>query len=419
MNDIINILNQVRIVSQKIKEQRKEKFERGESFNIFNDLGFMSDEVHLHSMFLANLLNPKGSHGQRGKFLEAFLKMLQKSFPAISADSLELDTAIASVEVEKYIGRQTDSEGGRIDIYLTDGKHSIIIENKIYAGDQHHQMLRYWNYGMSQKGNDTEKSFVLIYLTLDGCSPSKDSLGEDLKENDIVCLSYKSDIRGWLDRCVELASRTPLVRETINQYISTIDILTNNVMEDNKELLDILSKEENLDAIYDIANNKNIVVNRFINEVFIPKLRDLAESKGLTMGDNCTENWMEESWAGASFYNPKWKYLKLAFEFEHKGLGFLIFGFRPKDEDGVKREDVKDWEKVQKNYSTKDVNNQSWIWKDFNGNQYWDNASGIKDLLNGKTLTSNPQPIGFRGNLLVKRQKFFYCTYSLGITETS
>ena len=386
MNDIINILNQVRIVSQKIKEQRKQKFERGESFNIFNDLGFMSDEVHLHSMFLANLLNPKGSHGQRGKFLEAFLKMLQKSFPAISADSLELDTAIASVDVEKYIGRQTDSEGGRIDIYLTDGKHSIIIENKIYAGDQHHQMLRYWNYGMSQKVNDTEKSFVLIYLTLDGCSPSKDSLGEYLKENDIVCLSYKSDIRGWLDRCVELSSRTPLVRETINQYISTIDILTNNVMEDNKELLDILSKEENLDAVYDIANNKNIVVNRIINEVFIPKLRDLAESKGLTMGDNCIENWMEESWAGASFYNPKWKYLKLAFEFEHKGLGFLIFGFRPKDEDGVKREDVKDWEKVQKNYSTKDVNNQCWIWKDFNGNQYWDNASGIKDLLNGKTL---------------------------------
>ena len=344
----------------------------------------MSDEVHLHSMFLANLLNPKGSHGQRGKFLEAFLKMLQKSFPAISADSLELDTAIASVEVEKYIGRQTDSEGGRIDIYLTDGKHSIIIENKIYAGDQHHQMLRYWNYGMSQKGNDTEKSFVLIYLTLDGCSPSKDSLGEDLKENDIVCLSYKSDIRGWLDRCVELASRTPLVRETINQYISTIDILTNNVMEDNKELLDILSKEENLDAIYDIANNKNIVVNRIINEVFIPKLRDLAESKGLSMGDGCIENWFGTSYAGFSFYNPKWKYLELAFEFERRGLGRLIFGFSTKA--GVKREDVKDWEKVQKNYSTKDVNNLCWIWKDFKGNQDWDNASGIKDLLNGKTL---------------------------------
>ena len=386
MNDIINILNQVRIVSRKIKEQRKEKFERGENYNIFYDLGFMSDEVHLHSMFLANLLNPKGSHGQRGKFLAAFLKMLQKSFPTISADSLVLDTAIASVKVEEYIGRQTDSEGGRIDIYLTDGKHSIIIENKIYAGDQHHQMLRYWNYGMSQKGDDTEKSFVLIYLTLDGCSPSKDSLGEDLKENDIVCLSYKSDIRGWLDRCVELASRTPLVRETINQYISTIDILTNNVMEDNKDLFDILSKKEILDAIYDIVNNKNAVVNRIVNEEFIPQLRILAKSKGFSMGDGCIENWFEKPYTGLSFYNPQWKYLELAFEFERGGLGRLIFGFSTKA--GVKREDVKDWEKVQKNYSTKDVNNQCWIWKDFNGNQYWDNASGIKNLLNGKTLNN-------------------------------
>ena len=386
MNDIINILNQVRIVSQKIKEQRKEKFERGENYNIFNDLGFMSDEVHLHSMFLANLLNPKESHGQRGKFLEAFLKMLQKSFSAISTDNLELDITNASVEVEKYIGRQTDSEGGRIDIYLTDGKHSIIIENKIYAGDQYHQMLRYWNYGMSQKGNDTEKSFVLIYLTLDGCSPSKESLGEDLKENDIVCLSYKSDIRGWLDRCVELASRTPLVRETINQYISTIDILTNNVMEDNKDLFDILSKKENLDAIYDIVNNKNAVVNRIVNEEFIPQLRILAKSKGFSMGDGCIENWFEKPYTGLSFYNPQWKYLELAFEFERRGLGRLIFGFSTKA--GVKREDVKDWEKVQKNYSTKDVNNPCWIWKDFKGNQDWDNASGIKDLLNGKTLNA-------------------------------
>lgn len=390
MNDIINILNQVRIVSRKIKEQRKEKFERGENYNIFNDLGFMSDEVHLHSMFLANLLNPKGSHGQRGKFLEAFLKMLHKSFSAISADNLELDTAIASVEVEKYIGRQTDSEGGRIDIYLTDGKHSIIIENKIYAGDQHHQMLRYWNYGMSQKGDDTDKSFVLIYLTLDGCSPSKESLGEDLKENDIVCLSYKSDIRGWLDRCVELASRTPLVRETINQYISTIDILTNNVMEDNKELFDILSKEENLDAVFDIINSKENLINHIINDEFIPKLKDLAKSKGLEICGNYKRNWVSDIYPGAHFQKTGWKYLDLAFQFDHKGLEGLIFGFVCKGYG--KRSDVPTsvWEKVQEYYSKsspiKDKNNGLWIHKDFIGNKNWNNSQAIKNLLNGKTL---------------------------------
>ena len=391
MNDIINILNQVRIVSRKIKEQRKEKFERGENYNIFNDLGFMSDEVHLHSMFLANLLNPKGSHGQRGKFLEAFLKMLQKSFSAISTDNLELDITNASVEVEKYIGRQTDSEGGRIDIYLTDGKHSIIIENKIYAGDQYHQMLRYWNYGLSQKGNDTEKSFVLIYLTLDGCSPSKESLGEDLKENDIVCLSYKSDIRGWLDRCVELASRTPLVRETINQYISTIDILTNNVMEDNKELFDILSKEENLDAVFDIIDSKENLINHIINDEFIPKLKALAEGKGLEICGNYKRNWMAERYSGAHFRNKDWKYFDLAFQFDHEGLKGLVFGFVCKN--GSERKDVPAsvWEEVQTHYSIKnspikDFGNGLWIHKDFKGNNYWNNAQGIKDLLNGKTL---------------------------------
>ena len=390
MNDIINILNQVRIVSQKIKEQRKEKFERGESFNIFNDLGFMSDEVHLHSMFLTNLLNPKGSHGQRGKFLEAFLKMLQKSFPAISADSLELDTTIASVEVEKYIGRQTDSEGGRIDIYLTDGKHSIIIENKIYAGDQHHQMLRYWNYGMSQKGDDTEKSFVLIYLTLDGCSPSKESLGEYLKENDIVCLSYKSDIRGWLDRCVELASRTPLVRETINQYISTIDILTNNVMEDNKELLDILCKEENLDAVFDIIDSKENLINHIINDEFIPKLKDLAEDKGLEICGNYKRNWVSDRYPGAHFQKTGWKFLDLAFQFESVGLDRMVFGFVCKGESNRSDVPTSVWEKVQEHYSIsspiKDKNNDLWIHKDFIGNKNWNNSQAIKDLLNGKTL---------------------------------
>lgn len=390
MNDIINILNQVRIVSRKIKEQRKEKFERGENYNIFNDLGFMSDEVHLHSMFLANLLNPKGSHGQRGKFLEAFLKMLQKTFPAISADSLEIDTTIASVEVEKYIGRQTDSEGGRIDIYLTDGKHSIIIENKIYAVDQYHQMLRYWNYGMSQKGDDTEKSFVLIYLTLDGCSPSKESLGEDLKENDIVCLSYKSDIRGWLDRCVELASRTPLVRETINQYISTIGILTNNVMEDNKELLDILCKEENLDAVFDIIDSKENLINHIINDEFIPKLKDLAEDKGLEICGNYKRNWVSDRYPGAHFQKTGWKFLDLAFQFESVGLDRMVFGFVCKGESNRSDVPTSVWEKVQEHYSIsspiKDKNNDLWIHKDFIGNKNWNNSQAIKDLLNGKTL---------------------------------
>lgn len=251
-------------------------------------------------------------------------------------------------------------------------------------------MLRYWNYGLSQKGNNTEKSFVLIYLTLDGCSPSKESLGEDLKENDIVCLSYKSDIRGWLDRCVELASRTPLVRETINQYISTIDILTNNVMEDNKELLDILSKEENLDAVFDIINSKENLINHIINDEFIPKLKVLAKSKGLEICGNYKRNWIAEYNAGAHFQKTGWKFFDLAFQFDHKGLDGLVFGFVCKG--NSQRSDIPTsiWEKVQEHYSISspinEWDNGLWIHKNFRRNCNWSNAQAIKDLLNGKTL---------------------------------
>ena len=58
---------------------------------------------------------------------------------------------------------------------MEDGEYAIIIENKIYAIDQYHQLLRYNNYGKQR----FPKGFKLIYLTLDGHEASKDSLGDN------------------------------------------------------------------------------------------------------------------------------------------------------------------------------------------------------------------------------------------------
>ena len=38
----------------------------GENYNIFRILQMGSSEVRLHSAFIADLLNPKGNHGQDG-----------------------------------------------------------------------------------------------------------------------------------------------------------------------------------------------------------------------------------------------------------------------------------------------------------------------------------------------------------------
>ena len=140
--DTLNIIDEIRAISDKRIADRLQKQKRGEYYNIFNDLHMMSDEVHLHSSFLATLLDPKGSHGQGNLFLKAFLDMLS-AVERKSQASLDFD--ITSVEVEKSIGTLDEETGGRIDLYITDGKYQIIIENKIYAGDQINQMKRYWN----------------------------------------------------------------------------------------------------------------------------------------------------------------------------------------------------------------------------------------------------------------------------------
>ena len=160
-------------------------------------------------------------------------------------------------------------------------------------------------------------------------------------------------------------------------------------MEDNKELLDILSKEENLDAVFDIIDSKENLVNHIINDEFIPKLKDLAEDKDLEICGNYKRNWIAES-SGAHFQRTGWKYFDLAFQFDHKGLDGLTFGFVCKF--NSERSDIPAsiWEKVQEHYSIsskiKDWDNGLWIHKNFRGNCNWSNAQAIKDLLNGKTL---------------------------------
>lgn len=98
-------------------------------------------------------------------------------------------------------------------------------------------------------------------------------------------------------------------------------------MEDNKELFDILSKEENLDAVFDIIDSKENLINHIINDEFIPKLKALAEGKGLEICGNYKRNWMAERYSGAHFRNKDWKYFDLAFQFDHEGLKGLVFGF--------------------------------------------------------------------------------------------
>jgi hypothetical protein len=211
--DIKDLLRRIQDINKKYEQFAKLS---GENFNVFSVLGLSSSENH-YSLFIAELLNPKGSHGQGDLYFRLFINQL-----GLTSDFKNIE--VITEHDAGYVS--TDySKGGRIDIYIKSTPQNIIIENKIYAGDQPNQLYRYHSY---------DPNAELLYLTLDGKVPSEESLG-NLNKEQIKLLSYQTDIVNWLNACIEKSSTLPIVRETIVQYRNIINKLTNQCSNKDKK----------------------------------------------------------------------------------------------------------------------------------------------------------------------------------------
>lgn len=282
------LLHQLGIIIAQDRQQREEREKRGEGFNVFATLGLWSNEVRLHSALLAEFLNPRGNHGMGSAFLNCFLvKVLNLPADFISN---EINYPI----IERYIGNKDETSGGRIDIILEDGHNAIIIENKIYAGDQDNQLLRYYNYGKRFE------DFRLVYLTLDGHEASETSTGSN-NEVKYNTLSYGVDVINWLYQCAMLAYDKPLVRETIRQYISLLKILTGVSMD--KDSINKLVRV----AVNDIDSTAALIgaqdaIGAYLRKEFLFRLlKKFADDNGLAFEldeSNCHFGFSKKDWKG-------------------------------------------------------------------------------------------------------------------------
>ena len=215
---VASLLGQVRLLKDKHDALAAAN---GTNFNVFALLGRETDEVHTHSAILADLLNPKGSHGQGAAFA--------RLFPPLRDMEKESELEYATV------GAEVTVDSGRLDILIETDHWCIVIENKIHAGDQERQLERYHQYASS-----TDKSFRLYYLTLHGDEPSRYSLG-CLKRDEVVCISYESDVHAWLEGCIKEVALVPQIREILSQYHTLVGKLTGkgqrNLTMELKELL--------------------------------------------------------------------------------------------------------------------------------------------------------------------------------------
>ena len=301
MDKIKNLLNQVSIISKKNAEILDAT---GGRFNMFRVCGVNHYE-NTHSAILAEFLNPNGTHGLKSKLLECFIETFDEYFtiPDFNYENAKIRT-------------EYSTPNGRIDILIEDAqrKKAIIVENKIYANDQWEQLKRYNKYAEEtyRKGN-----YQILYLTLWGNESAEQSGGGV----SYFPISYKENIINWLEKCVAIASRFPMVRETIIQYINHLKQLTNQDM-DNKnkeEITDVLSKVENLKAAQIIYQNYTATFDTIAEKYFNHEMKKFAEQKGLEYHYEKSEEsyikfyltnplWQGKCWIGFSVWSNRYFY---------------------------------------------------------------------------------------------------------------
>jgi hypothetical protein len=179
------------------------------SFNLFNILLGKKTEAG-HSAFIAELLNPDGSHGQGSVFLRESLNTCRHAGMPVDPESISTSGDL-NVQTERPI------YNGRLDISLESGAASFLlaIENKIDAADQEDQLERYWEW--LDKRKDVFRSVSLAYLAPRGRRP-------DCKNVPFTLLTYPGHIAPWLERCRSLTQ--PLhVKIAIDEYTGVIKAL--------------------------------------------------------------------------------------------------------------------------------------------------------------------------------------------------
>lgn len=276
--DIQRFFQEVASICALGQAQQEERNRKGENYNLFSILSIERYELK-HSALIANLLDPKGSHGCGDAFLRAFFEIALKG----TAYPFESSTPPNSY-TEHYIGPIAGDTGGRIDILVESSRYGLIIENKIYAGDQDKQLTRYDNYGKETFGAD---KYLLAYLTLFGNEASEGSTAKgSTKEVDYLCLSYAEDILRWLEQCVRLAYDKPLVRESLNQYIRTIKQLTYQDMNQKniEKIIDLAV--DHPEVVATLSSKRDAIAQGIRKKYIFAELKKYADQKGWLYDDS-------------------------------------------------------------------------------------------------------------------------------------
>lgn len=247
MENLQSLLDLIGILVKKDKELR---ILNHENFNVFHLCGVEHYE-NIHSKIIAGFLAPNGSHGFGNAFLEEFCKKINIDFANFK---------------DSTVRTEYSTETGRFDIIIEKADAAIVIENKIYAGEQRSQLSRY-----AEWLNRNKEKKYLIFLTLKGAKAHTITEQDKERLSSYCELSYAIEVVGWLEHCIKISAERPYVREALCQYRNLIKELTGTDMDTTlqTEAFEIITKSKsNLVSASFIHNNFANAYETLIASIF-------------------------------------------------------------------------------------------------------------------------------------------------------
>ena len=312
MEELQQLLKDVYEATKDIKQEKVEAFDVAGIC--------IGTQETIHSKFLAELLNPHGSHGLGPAFLKAFYEQI--GLKDFHSEGCSVRTEVICKEKGKKKTQEKENEGqesnGRTDIVIKNSKELIVIENKIYAKDGRHQLQKYEKWINKKHPEDSGKA--LLYLTLDGHEASNPG------NTSYKRISYKDDILRWLEKCIYIAEgNNAFTKAILVQYQELIKKLTgehmNPSMKDAVTSATTANAQNYLAAAY-IAQTFNDCHQRIIQEIAVA-----CRPEGMQYDVNHCAN---VGFASFAYVNPEKQY-KLFFEFQKGNYKELCYGLHLND----------------------------------------------------------------------------------------
>lgn len=268
----------VRQFSEYLDTANESKKRGNNDYNPLKAVQNPNDEVNMHSGFLLSLLDTRGEHYQDDLFLKLFLQTLG---------------------LESWFGKtknaQVFKEKKNIDIHINNGEKHIIIENKIWSGDQDGQIARYIDEihgNFSDDENDESVSYeniAVVYLSPFGREPSPNSLclkDKNIKwqikgnllefnENKVKYkqISYQIDILAWIKECQKEVGNITSLNSALEFYKDIVKIITNQkdskmdiagFFGENAGGIKELPQEKRFEIAFEIINSARTIRDKYI-----------------------------------------------------------------------------------------------------------------------------------------------------------